>query len=220
MYSYMAVTGIAIIYWFWPVINHLTPKGLVVYFPKLGTFARANEPWNEPLVVRVDAEGNLYLNRQPVPRSDLDRRLRQVLKLRDDWTVFVDAGPDVDAGNVIWAADLLQGMGIRKVALVTPSMKREVPSLAAEPPCEIHALQDQVLPLPRRQGGENWGFYYPAVSYNVSERGDVSNVIIQKSSGNKEIDDWAVHSVRRWKYTPAPGCGKHMMERYLRGSFW
>jgi TonB family protein len=208
MFSYMAVTGIALIYWFWAVATPLTPRGLMVYVPKPGTYLLADEPWNQPLVVRVDALGNLYLNRHPVLFADLGARLEKALSLRADWAVFVDADPDVNAGAVIAVVDLVHGIGGTKVLLVTPSMKKEKPQLAAIRPCGAQPLQTGMLkPMPKwNQDASKVLSHYPIVSFTVGERGEVSNIKLRRSSGIREIDEWVVDSMRKWRYKPTPGC--------------
>ena len=134
IWSYMWLMVLVILWMIFSILTPRTPRGLMVHLPRPETFARADEPWNEPLVVRVDAEGNLYLNRQPLPPSALERRLQETLKLRADWRVFVDGDPNAAVGAVVWVVDTLHGRGIRKVLLVTPSMKKEKPASFEPPP--------------------------------------------------------------------------------------
>jgi biopolymer transport protein ExbD len=198
------------------LITPPTPKGLKVYIPKPGTYLLADEPWNNPPVVRVDALGNLYLNRQPVRLADLGERLEKALSLWADWTVFVDADPDVNVGDVIATVDLIHAIGGTKVLLVTPSMKKEKPELAMMPPCERMAPHPPELRLPLKWR-EHRFYEYPVVSFVVDESGEVSNIKIKRKGDLPEFTEWLVRSARKLKYPPAPGCGKH--ELYL-GYYW
>lgn len=200
------------------MITPRPPRGLMVHVPQPGTYARADEPWNEPLVVRVDAGGNLYLNRQPIPPSALEGRLRETLQLRADCRVYVDGDPNAAVGNVISVVDTLQGMSLRKVLLVTPSMKKEKPTSFVTPPCEIGIIQETELPFPPQR--DRYGAYRPLVSFVVSEHGDASNTKILESSGDAEIDKWAVNSVLKWKYTSKPGCGSRVLEKQLSAYYY
>ncbi len=79
---------------------------------------------HEPLVVSVDAEGNLYLNigdepNTPVDEETLVQRVSAVLRRRQDRTVLVRGDRSVDYGSVIAAMVLLQQAGVPHVGLVT-----------------------------------------------------------------------------------------------------
>ncbi|MGO9268700.1 MAG: ExbD/TolR family protein [Terriglobia bacterium] len=94
--------------------------GLMVSVPKPGTYTRSDEPWNEPVVVRIDAERRLYLNRQPVPPAELENRLGEALSRRGDWAVFVDEDQSLPYGAIAAVVDEIQGPFKAKVLLVTP----------------------------------------------------------------------------------------------------
>ncbi len=133
MFSYMAATGLMLIWWFWPIAAPLTPRGLLVHIPRPGTYARADEPWNKPLVVRVDPEREIFLDGRLISRERFEPEMQRSLALRADWTVYVDGDADATAGDVLELVDLLRGMGITNILLVTPSMKREQPKVFATP---------------------------------------------------------------------------------------
>jgi TonB family protein len=214
VWSTALITVLAVVWIIFVITNTpRTRRGLLVHVPKPGTYALANEPWDEPLVVRIDAEHNYYFRGRPVSLSQLGPMLQRTLVLRSDWTVYVDADPDTNAGEVIRVADLVIGIGNAKVYLVTPSMKKEKPAVFATPPCELKALEAKELPVPPQKNRR--GAYHPLVSFVVMERGGVSNVRIVRGSGDAEIDAWAIKSVRKWKYAAKPGCGSREQERYL-----
>ncbi len=78
----------------------------------------------EPLIVSVDAAGNLYLNigdepNTPVDDETLVQRVSTVLRRRQDRTVLVRGDRSVDYGSVIAAMVLLQQAGVPHVGLVT-----------------------------------------------------------------------------------------------------
>jgi biopolymer transport protein ExbD len=59
------------------------------------------------------AESGLTLNRTPVATmDDLDARLRELLPLRADKTVFLRAAGEVRYGRVVEVMDVAQGAGI------------------------------------------------------------------------------------------------------------
>ena len=78
----------------------------------------------EPLIVSVDASGNLYLNIGDAPNTPVDeetllQRVSAVLRRRQDRTVLVRGDHAVDYGAVVAAMVLLQRAGVPHVGLVT-----------------------------------------------------------------------------------------------------
>ncbi len=80
----------------------------------------------EPLVITVDAQGNLYLNvgdgkERPLDEATLSQRVSAVLRNQPDTPVLVRGDRNVDYGRVINTMTLLQGAGAPSVGLVTES---------------------------------------------------------------------------------------------------
>ena len=78
----------------------------------------------EPLVVNVDAAGNLYLNVGESPDTPLDREtlannVAAVLRRQPGKSVLVRGDHAVDYGTVVSAMVLLQSAGVPNVGLVT-----------------------------------------------------------------------------------------------------
>ena len=78
----------------------------------------------EPLVVTVDADGDLFLNvgdapETPVAAEALVQNVSAVLRRRKDKTVLVRGDHAVDYGAVVAAMVLLQQAGVPHVGLVT-----------------------------------------------------------------------------------------------------
>jgi len=212
MASYLVIMVLVIVWGVGAISTPLISTGLlVVVGMPLPNILAANKSRNEPLVLRIDAQGNLSLNRQAVLRADVEKRLRERLsRIADHW-VYVDADPSLDAGDVIEAVDMIYGAGDVMVVLVTPSMKKGNSMWAGIPPCEAQALQEPVLRMPRGWP-TRWGYQNPLVSFVLNPRGEVSSVKIRKGSGDPEIDEWVLRSVQKWKYTPTPGCGQQAVE--------
>ena len=79
---------------------------------------------NEPLVVAVDAAGNLYLNVGDTPDAPLDgetlaQNVAAVLRRQPRKSVLVRGDHAVDYGTVVSAMVLLQQAGVPNVGLVT-----------------------------------------------------------------------------------------------------
>jgi TonB family protein len=212
MSSYLVVTILIFVWGFGAIYPPLTSAGLLVIVGMpLPNILSANKSRNEPLVLRIDARGNLSLNHQAVLRPDLEKRLRERLsRIADHW-VFVDADPSLDTGDVIEAVDMIYGAGDVMVVLVTPSMKKGNSMWAGILPCEAQALQEPVLRMPTGWP-TRWGYQNPLVEFVLDERGEVSSVRIRRGSGDPEIDEWVLRSVHEWKYTSTPGCGKQVVK--------
>ncbi len=87
------------------------------------------DPDNEPLVVSVDAAGNLYLNvgdapDQPVDGATLVNNISAVLRRQPGKSVLIRGDHSVDYGAVVGALVLLQQADIPKVGLVTEPPER------------------------------------------------------------------------------------------------
>lgn len=83
----------------------------------------------EPLVVSVDAAGNMYLNvgdapEQPVDGATLVSNISAVLRRQPGKSVLVRGDHSVDYGAVVAALVLLQQAEIPKVGLVTEPPER------------------------------------------------------------------------------------------------
>ncbi|HET9837096.1 MAG TPA: energy transducer TonB [Candidatus Angelobacter sp.] len=47
----------------------------------------------------------------------------------------------------------------------------------------------------------------PVVEFEILESGATANGRLKRSSGVKDLDDWAMNWTREAKYKPRPGCG-------------
>jgi len=102
----------------------LLTQGIKVDLPQAGAEPIEDVPNQPPLVVSVDAEGNLYINvgddeDEPASSKDIVARVAAVLRNRPDTPVLVKADRAVAYGNVVGAMVLLQQGGADKVGFVT-----------------------------------------------------------------------------------------------------
>mgnify|MGYP001550478245 FL=1 len=101
----------------------LLTQGVKVDLPEANAKA-VDDKDQEPLVVTVDAAGNLYLNvgddpQQPLDNDALLERIAAVQRRQPGKQVLVRGDHRVDYGTVIQALVLLQQADIPKVGLVT-----------------------------------------------------------------------------------------------------
>ncbi len=102
----------------------LLTQGIKVELPKAGAEPIEDVSNQPPLVVSVDAAGNLYINvgdneDEPATGRDIVARVAAVLRNRPNTPVLVKADRAVAYGNVVGAMVLLQQGGAENVGFVT-----------------------------------------------------------------------------------------------------
>jgi biopolymer transport protein TolR len=93
-------------------------QGVEVALPRADA---ANLPMRveDPLVVSIDRDGNVYLQETRIATEDLVERLTGQIKTRGDDSVFLKGDRDVPYGRVIEVLDVLHRGGIVRVGMVT-----------------------------------------------------------------------------------------------------
>ncbi len=102
----------------------LLTQGVTVELPQAGAEPIEDIPNHPPLVLSVDAEGNLYINigddeDQPASAKEIVARTAAVLRNRPDTPILIKADKAVAYGNVVGAMVLLQQGGAKNVGFVT-----------------------------------------------------------------------------------------------------
>jgi biopolymer transport protein TolR len=102
----------------------LLTQGIEVDLPKANAEPIESVPDHDPLVLSVDAEGNLYLNAgdnedQPQAGQEIARRVAIILGEKPETPVFVKADRAVAYGNVVGAMVILQQAGAGNIGFVT-----------------------------------------------------------------------------------------------------
>jgi biopolymer transport protein TolR len=102
----------------------LLTQGIEVELPKANSEPIKEVPNHQPLVVSVDAAGNLYINvgeneDEPASGKEVVARVGAVLRNRPDTPILVKADRSVPYGNVVGAMVLLQQGGARSIGFVT-----------------------------------------------------------------------------------------------------
>jgi len=101
----------------------LLTQGIKVELPKAGS-EPISESTNTPLILSVDAEGNLYINvgddeDMPVISNEIISRTRAVLNNNPETLVLIKADRSVPYGIVVGAMVLLQKGGANNIGFVT-----------------------------------------------------------------------------------------------------
>jgi biopolymer transport protein TolR len=102
----------------------LLTQGIKVDLPKAGAEPIQDVPNHPPIVISVDADGNLYINLgddkdQPASSQEIIAKTSAVLRNRAETPVLVKADRAVPYGNVVGAMVLLQQAGADNVGFVT-----------------------------------------------------------------------------------------------------
>ncbi len=102
----------------------LLTQGIEVDLPEANAKPIETPPDLDPLVLSVDADGNLSINAgdnedQPQSGNEIIRRVRIVLGEMPDTPMFVKADRAVPYGNVVGAMVVLQQAGATNIGFVT-----------------------------------------------------------------------------------------------------
>jgi len=102
----------------------LLTQGIEVELPKAGAEPIPDVPDHPPIIVSVDASGNLYINQgddEDAPKSaqDIVTRVQAIMSVRPETPVLVKADRAVPYGNVVGAMVLLQQGGADSIGFVT-----------------------------------------------------------------------------------------------------
>jgi biopolymer transport protein TolR len=99
-------------------------QGISVELPKAGAEPIDDISDHQPVVLSVDAAGNLYLDigdneDEPISGADVVNRVSIVIRNQPDTPILVKADRAVPYGNVVGAMVLLQRAGAESVGFVT-----------------------------------------------------------------------------------------------------
>jgi biopolymer transport protein TolR len=99
------------------VVTPLSQKGLDVRLPE--TAAQGDpRPAGPQLVLEVNGEGGITLNRKPVARDELAPRLAELLEARADKSLFFRGHEKLRYREVVAILDLARGSGVTRVGIL------------------------------------------------------------------------------------------------------
>lgn len=106
----------------------LLTQGVKVELPKAGAEPIQDVPNHPPLVLSVDVDGNLFLNRgdnknEPTDAKTIIATTAAILRNRPETPILVKADKSVPYGNVVGAMVLLQRGGADQVGFVTDPLE-------------------------------------------------------------------------------------------------
>ena len=106
------------------VITPLTPKGLdaLVPQPNKDQTPPDQEVLNRTVVVSIDAERRIKINQEPTDIRNLESRLTDIFKTRNERIMFVKGDSTLPFGEVARVIDIAKGAGIDKIGLITKEL--------------------------------------------------------------------------------------------------
>jgi biopolymer transport protein ExbD len=102
------------------VVTPLTQKGLDVELPESADNVEQTAPDPNQLVLDIDVNGQVTINKQPVNWDELPLRIRDIFETRADKTIFLRASPTLSYGEVVAVLDVAKGNGVERVGIVPP----------------------------------------------------------------------------------------------------
>ncbi|HXV63115.1 MAG TPA: biopolymer transporter ExbD [Vicinamibacteria bacterium] len=102
------------------VVTPLTQKGLDVELPESAENVQNVEPDPNQLVLNIDIDRQVTINKQPINWEELPLRIRDIFETRSDKTIFLQAAPQLSYGEVVEVLDVARGNGVERVGIVPP----------------------------------------------------------------------------------------------------
>jgi biopolymer transport protein ExbD len=113
-------------------ITPLTPRGLdaaVPQPPPPGTPPPPPDEANRTVVVSIDRNEIITINQDPpIEMSQLGTRLQEIMRTRNDRTIFVNGSSDLLFRAVVNVIDVAKGAGVDKVGLMTEEISAAAPA--------------------------------------------------------------------------------------------
>jgi biopolymer transport protein TolR len=97
-------------------------QGIDVDLPD--TTTQALRVRNEPLILTVRKDGEIYLNRTKIPAGELQAKLEAIFDGQDDRELFLRADAAAPYGKVAQAMAAAREAGARKLGMVTEPERR------------------------------------------------------------------------------------------------
>ena len=106
------------------VITPITPKGLEALVPQPNEDQQQNQQVNaRTVVVSVDEQRKISINRDPSNLELLGENLREIFKTRAERVMFVRGAPTLDYRDIAVIIDIGKGAGVDKIGLLTEQIE-------------------------------------------------------------------------------------------------
>ena len=94
-------------------------KGLESEVPEPAPPDQTSIPNPQNIVVRIEKNGSVDLNSQPVVWRELEGRLKMLFAVRPGGVLFVDGASELEYGEVVAVIDIARGAGVERIGLMT-----------------------------------------------------------------------------------------------------
>ena len=106
------------------VITPITPKGLEALVPQPNENEQNQaQPNARTVVVSINADRSIMINRDPSTLDTLEDNLRDIFKTRAERVMFVRGAPVLDYQDVAKIIDVGKGAGVDKIGLLTEQIE-------------------------------------------------------------------------------------------------
>jgi biopolymer transport protein TolR len=92
-------------------------EGVAVNLPQ--TTAKSVKTSEDPLILTVTKEGEIFLERTEIKPEDLESKIRSIMKYREDNEILLKADKDVLYGFVVRVMAGIKRAGVDKLGMVT-----------------------------------------------------------------------------------------------------
>jgi biopolymer transport protein ExbD len=101
----------------------ISQKGLDVNLPAETAPAQPTQVLSQ-IVLEYTNDRVMSINKQPVTREDLPRKLEDIFNERKEKTLFIVADGGLPYSEIIYVIDSAKGAGVEKVGIVTEGMRK------------------------------------------------------------------------------------------------
>jgi biopolymer transport protein ExbD len=102
----------------------LSQRGLDATLPSETQGAAAPPARDDQIMVEYFADKRIEINRQPVTLMDLESRLREIYRDRNNKTLYIAGAGTLRYGEIVAVIDASKGAGVNRVGIITDGMRR------------------------------------------------------------------------------------------------
>ena len=103
----------------------LSQRGLDANLPA-ETSAAPPRIIDDRIMVEYFADRRIEINKTPVTIAELEERLREIYRERENKTLYISGDGSLRYGEIIAVIDASKGAGVSRVGIVTEGMRRSV----------------------------------------------------------------------------------------------
>jgi biopolymer transport protein TolR len=103
------------------VITPFTPKGIEVRVPEKlpEDIDKTIADKFQGIVVSLNADGSMFVNKDPVSFDTLGQRLTSIYSARADKSIFIKGDKTLIYGDIVKVIDISKGAGVEEIGLMT-----------------------------------------------------------------------------------------------------